>query len=63
MDHAKIVRDAAAALQKAISDARAAGYRVDGVGSLDIAVSETAKVKKPAAPAPEAPKTFGSPKT
>lgn len=54
MDHAKRVRDCAAALQAAITDARAAGYRVDGVGSLDIAVSETAKVK-PAEPAKAAP--------
>lgn len=45
----KAVRDAAANLHKAISEATAAGYRIYWPGSADglpgIAISETAKVK------------------
>ncbi len=44
MDYAKNVRECADALKAAIAEAVAAGYRVDNVGSLDIGVSETAKV-------------------
>lgn len=44
MDHPARVRECAAALKAAVADARAAGYRVDGIGNLDgIGVSETAK--------------------
>lgn len=59
----KNVRDAAAALKKAIDEARAAGYRIDWPANSDglvpIPISETAKVRAPEPTANPAPKTFG----
>jgi hypothetical protein len=64
------VRDAAAALKTAITEAVAAGYRVEwpsNVAGLDtIAISETGKMKQPEpvvqaiAPSRPAAKPFGS---
>lgn len=65
-DHEKTVREAALALQTAIADAIADGYRVDwptNAAGLDrIAISETSKVTPPVTADPiKTPATFGSP--
>ena len=65
MDKEQSVRDAAVALQKAIAEAVAAGYRVVWPGSasdLDkIAISETGAVKQPEPVARPQVSTFSRP--
>lgn len=61
MNHEKNVREAAGALHKAISEARAAGYAVVYPATVEglpgIAISETAKVQ----PSKVAPKAEAKP--
>jgi len=58
MDHEKTIRAAADKLQSAISEGRKAGFSVAWPGRTEdlgaIAISETAKVKRPAPAAPAA---------
>lgn len=64
-NHEQAVRDAAVALKKAITEAEAAGYRVNlpaQAGDLDkVAISETSKVAKEETLTRKPLSTFGRP--